>query len=171
MRRITESELLLVSKSNQEKLRNFSDGVQLAERSGLTIRQIQIQAAKDRLALARLQLKDAKLASQNLASSGRAAVSRAYYAMYHAARAASFIAFGGDDHEAHSALSQKFPVDFPDADVWKNRLKDARLERNRADYDPYPRRRSEFHLVAPKMIGEAEEMIKLTREYLRKKSI
>lgn len=171
VRRITESELLLVSKSNQEKLRNFTDGVRLAQRSGRTIKQLQIQAARDRLSLARLQLKDATYAARGAPNFGRAAVSRAYYAMYHAARAASYLSFGGDDHEAHSTLPQKFPSDFPNAEVWKNRLKDARLERNRADYDPYPRGSAEFCLVAPRLISEAKEMIKLTQEYLRQKSI
>ncbi len=68
----------------------------------------------------------------------RVAVGRYYYGMYHAMRAVVYFHVTGDDHEQHSVLPRSMPADFPDADFWKNALKDARLRRNEADYDPYP---------------------------------
>lgn len=166
MATLTESELLLISKSNQDKLKNFSDGAQLVRRSRVSIKQLQVRVAKDRLKLARLQLRDARAATTTTPKLGRTAVSRAYYAMYHAARAATYLSFGGDDHEGHSVLPTKFPADFPNSEVWKNRLKNARLERNRADYDPYPAGDSEFLVICPTLIDEAKELIKVTQQYL-----
>jgi len=167
---LTDSELLLISKSTQDKLRNFADGAQLARRSRSTIKRLQAKVARDRLELAILQLRDAKAAHSGVPKLSRTAVSRAYYAMYHAARAATYISFGGDDHEQHSVLPAKFPPDFPSSDIWRNRLKNARLERNRADYDPYPHGDVDFSVAASTMIQEAADFIKLTKQYLRLKS-
>lgn len=167
---LTDSELLLISKSYEEKLRNFSDGALLARRARKTIKQLQIRVAKDRLTLAKLHLKDAVAASKCLPSMNRAVVSRAYYALYHAARAASYLSLGGDDYEQHSVLPTKFPGDFPNADHWKNRLKEARLERNRADYDPYPGGDADFAATAVRIVGEAKQFIKLSQQYLKLKS-
>lgn len=167
---LTDSELLLISKSNSEKLRNFTDGTQLARRSRRTIKQLQVHVANDRLKLAKLHLNDATAVSKCTPSMNRAVVSRAYYALYHAARASSYISFGGDDHEQHTVLPTKFPADFPDADIWRNRLKDARLERNRADYDPYPSGDVDFAATAVRLVGEAKQFIKLTQSYLKLKS-
>jgi len=170
MPRLSDSELLLISKSSQDKLKNFSDGALLTKRARSTIKKLQVTVAKDRLALAVLQLRDAKAARAGMPTLSRTAVSRAYYAMYHAARAASYVSYGGDDHEQHSVLPTKFPADFPSSDIWKNRLKNARFERNRADYDPYPNGDADFAAAAAILIQEASEFIRLTRQYLRLKS-
>src|SRR5471030_1246615 len=167
---LTDSEFLLISKSDFNKLQNFADGAQLARRSRRTIKQLQALVAKDRLTLAKLHLKDATAVLKCSPSMNRAVVSRAYYALYHAARAASYISFGGDDYEQHTTLPTKFPVDFPDSAVWRNRLKDARLERNRADYDPYPVGDADFSATAVRLVGEAKQFIKLTQSYLKLKS-
>ena len=170
MPRITESELLLVSKANQETLRGFSRGVQLSVRSGRSIQELQARVALDRLKLANLHLKQAITATRSQAPLHRTTVSRAYYAMYHAARAATYLAVGGDDHEQHSVLPTKLPADFPNCDDWKIKLKDARLERNRADYDPYPAGDMDFSVSARDMLLDARLLIKLTRVYLKLKS-
>jgi uncharacterized protein (UPF0332 family) len=171
MATISDSELLLLSKSDQEKLKNFEDGAQLVKRSRVSIKRLQVRVANDRLKLARLQLRDAEAASKMAPQLARTAVSRAYYAMYHAARAATYLSFGGDDHEKHSILPTKLPADFPNSDVWKNKLKNARLERNRADYDPYPLGDMSFLAVHPVLISEAKELIRITKQYLVTKSV
>lgn len=170
MPRITESELLLVSKASQDTLKGFVRGVQLSTRSGRSIQELQARVAMDRLKLANLHLTQAVAASRTHTPLHRTTVSRAYYAMYHAARAATYLAIGGDDHEQHSVLPTKFPADFPDCDIWKNKLKDARLERNRADYDPYPAGDQDFSGSASTMLQDARLLIKQTRIYLRSKS-
>ncbi|MGE8565258.1 MULTISPECIES: HEPN domain-containing protein [Achromobacter] len=170
MPRITENELLLVSKSNQETLRGFARGVQLTTRSGRSIHELQVRVALDRLKLANLHLRQASAAARAKAPHHRATVSRAYYAMYHAARAVTYLAIGGDDHEGHSVLPMKLPADFPDCDEWKNRLKIARLERNRADYDPYPAGDVEFSDSAGELLQNARMLVKLSRAYLHSKT-
>lgn len=170
MPRITENELLLVSKSNQETLKGFVRGAQLTSRSGKTIHELQVHVALDRIKLANLHLKQATAASRAKLPQNRSTVSRAYYAMYHAARAATYISIGGDDHEQHSVLPTKLPADFPNCDEWKNRLKMARLERNRADYDPYPAGDVEFSETAGELLQNARMLVKLARSYLQAKS-
>lgn len=170
MPRITENELLLVSKSNQETLKGFDRGAQLTSRSGKTIHELQVRVALDRIKLANLHLKQASAAARARPSQHRSTVSRAYYAMYHAARAATYISIGGDDHEQHSVLPTKLPADFPNCDEWKNRLKTARLERNRADYDPYPAGDMEFAGSAEELLQNARSLVKLARIYLKSKT-
>ena len=169
MPKITEKELLLVSKSNQDALKGFALGVHLASRSGRSINELQVRVAQDRIKLAGLHLRQAATASRSTPPRHRTTVSRAYYAMYHAARAASYISIGGDDHEQHSVLATKLPGDFPDCNEWKNRLKTARLERNRADYDPYPAGDGDFSGSAGEIMKHARLMLKLARVYLQSK--
>ncbi|MFS2205821.1 HEPN domain-containing protein [Variovorax sp. Varisp36] len=171
MPRITHSELLLISKANQEKLKNFADGVLLSARANRSISQLQWRVAEDRILLARRHLRDAKLASRTMPSLTRAIVSRAYYSMYHAARAATYVYHKGDDHEAHTALATKLPSDFPNCDIWKMRLKEARFDRNRADYDPYPLPDSTFKPIADRLLKEAKELIPLAAKYIKSKKI
>lgn len=171
MSRITDSELLLVSKASAEKLKNFADGASLTARARRTIRQLQIRVATDRVRLARRHLKDAQLARTAATPSPRTVVSRAYYAIYHAARAVTYVHHEGDDHEGHTVLAQKLPPDFPDCDGWKNRIKEARYDRNRADYDPYPASDADFEASGVRLMREAKEMIVLASKYIREKSV
>jgi uncharacterized protein (UPF0332 family) len=169
MARITERELLLVSKANQEKLKNFADGASLTERSKKSIRELQLRVAADRLRLARRHLKDAQTAHDSTRPSARTVVSRAYYSLYHAARAVAYIHHQGDDYEAHAELPQKLPADFPNGDVWKVRIKEARYERNRADYDPYPASDADFQAPSIRLLAEARELIKTASAYIKAK--
>ena len=162
-------DLLFVSKSHKEQLDYLAAGASLVARTGLDVRRLRVKAATDRLTLAGALAKEAK----TLHTSGclrRTVVSRAYYAMYHAARAATFLSYGGDDHEQHTVLPSKLPQDFPDQKRWQNALKNARLERNRADYDPYPRRDDEFEHSAMALLAEAALLVALSRKYVRTKS-
>lgn len=170
MPKATSEELLLVSKSPKDRLDYLALGAHLVGRTGYEIKQLRVKAAVDRLRLAQLFLKDAKGLYASGGNLKRTVVSRAYYSMYHALRAATFIDFGGDDHEQHTVLPQKVPIDFPDCPRWRNALKNARLERNRADYDPYPRKDEQFDQPAKTLIADATELIALTRQYIRTKS-
>ncbi len=58
--------------------------------------------------------------------------------MFQAARAVIFVTRPGDDKNEHSELPKHLPKDFPSRSAWSNELKNARLLRNDADYDPYP---------------------------------
>jgi len=73
-----------------------------------------------------------------LASHFRSAISRYYYAMYHAGRAIVFATEHGDDYERHSEMPRHLPPGLSDRSHWEAALTDARLLRNQADYDPYP---------------------------------
>ena len=68
----------------------------------------------------------------------RSAISRYYYAMYHASRAIVFAESQGDDHERHQALPRNLPGGWADRPTRESELTDARLLRNQADYDVYP---------------------------------
>lgn len=65
----------------------------------------------------------------------RSAISRHYYAMYHAARAIVFAENKGDDHERHNILPRNLPSTLPDSATRESELTDAHLLRNQADYD------------------------------------
>jgi hypothetical protein len=89
--------------------------------------------------------------------------------MYHAFRATVFFVHGGDDHEEHSKLPSGIPPDFPGRANWENDLKNARLDRNRADYDPYPKNDLMFKPTATQLIKKAEDLLPIVRSYLKTK--
>ncbi|WP_343592029.1 HEPN domain-containing protein [Paracidovorax wautersii] len=169
MATITEHELLLISKAKSEKLRNYAEGVSLTQRSGKSIEKLRSVVITDRMRLARAQLQDAVFAARKDHPRYRTAISRAYYAMYHAARAVTYLSHGGDDHEEHSALPKNLPPDFPEVEIWRNKLKNARLERNKADYDPYPKQNTYYEQSYETIITDAKLMIKITQQYIKER--
>lgn len=94
------------------------------------------QVVSDRLKFAgeHLGTGDQLLAIQQFRSS----ISRHYYAMYHAARAVVFAVEQGDDHERHNLLPRHLPQNMTNVAQYEVALTDARLLRNKADYDIYP---------------------------------
>ena len=104
---------------------------------GFTTTNLIKQVVSDRLELAGSHLRTADTLAQ--ATLYRSAISRNYYSMYHAARAIVFGYHKGDDYQRHSVLPTHLPPPLPNASRWKNELDDARLVRNMADYDLYPR--------------------------------
>lgn len=170
MPKISSEDLLFVSKSPRARLEFLAAGASLVARTGYEVKQLRVKAAFDRLQLANSFLKEAKSLYRGGRHLRRTVVSRAYYSMYHALRSATFIYYGGDDHEQHTVLATKLPNDFPDKAKWENSLKSARLERNRADYDPYPRRDQQFEKTAQDVIADATALIVITRDYIRSKS-
>lgn len=170
MPKASSNDLLFISKSPKERLDYLAAGASLVARTGYDLRQLRSKAARDRLQLAASFLREAKALYRGGQHLRRTVVSRAYYAMYHALRSATFLGHGGDDHEQHTVLPSKLPVDFPDHKKWQNALKNARLERNRADYDPYPRQDEHFEQAAEAVLADATELIALAREYVRSRT-
>ncbi|MFC4562708.1 HEPN domain-containing protein [Nocardiopsis mangrovi] len=94
------------------------------------------QVVADRLLLAGEHLRSGDYLLRHLQY--RSAISRHYYAMYHAARAIVFAENRGDDYERHNILARNLPSALPRSADRESELTDARLLRNQADYDAYP---------------------------------
>lgn len=169
MPRATGKDLLFVSKGSKDHLNTLAAGASLVERTGYSIKTLRSKAVNDRLKLARSILESAENSISQPTPSFRTGVSRAYYAMYHIARAVSYFAHDGDDHQEHSKLPGKIPTDFPSRSRWENDLKRARLERNRADYDPYPKNDRQFEDTAQDLVQHARDLMPAARRYLRRK--
>lgn len=99
----------------------------------------------------------------------RLAVTRFYYAMYHAMRAVVFLEYDGDDYEDHRTLHTKPVGALPAASQWQNKLKNARTFRNQADYDPYPRSDAAWRPTALELRQDSIELLALSRTYLNAK--
>jgi uncharacterized protein (UPF0332 family) len=169
MPRASAHDLLLVSKSHKKTIDLWKAGASLEERTGYEIDVLRSKATVDRIALSQRLRLAAKAAVKGTTPSFRSATSRSYYSMYHALRATAFFVHEGDDHEEHSKLPSGIPADFPDRANWENDLKNARYERNRADYDPYPKNDLMFRTVAVELISKAEALLPVVRSYLKKK--
>ena len=120
------------------------------------------QIVSDRLELAGSHLRTADSLSQSAAH--RSAISRYYYAMYHAARAICFGYHRGDDFQRHSRLPNNLPPTLTDNVRWTQELHSARLVRNMADYDLYPSALADWEgdavalaIVAPEFLGTCED--------------
>jgi len=68
--------------------------------------------------------------------------------MYHALRACAFLFHEGDDYQEHSKLPLQIPKDFDVGIDWQNKLKKARLARNKADYEAYPKSDRAWETIA-----------------------
>ncbi len=161
------NDVLFVSKSDRKKLELLISGASLEKRTGYSIEVLVSKATADRLELSQQLRRAAEAAGRR--RDFRSATSRAYYSMYHALRATAFFSHRGDDHEEHVRLPQGIPADFPDRARWENDLKGARLDRNRADYDPYPKNDLMFKTTAFELIRKAQDLWPVVRSYLKKK--
>lgn len=169
MPRARAKDLLLVSKSPKKTIDLFKAGASLQARTGYEIDVLRSKATVDRIELSQRLCLAAKAATNGANASFRSATSRAYYSMYHALRATAYFVHQGDDHEEHTKLPSGIPRDFPGRAAWENDLKGARLERNRADYDPYPKNDLMFKSIALDLIKKAEDLSPVVRSYLKKK--
>jgi uncharacterized protein (UPF0332 family) len=165
-RRKTE-QLRVFATTRKRDLDRFDQAVMLQELFRCSIRELRLRVVKDRIGLAMQCLTAAKRAIKHRPISYRLVIGRSYYAMYHAARAVVFLSHGGDDHEAHDKLPGQLPNDFADRANWENILKSARLDRNRADYDPYPKKDAAFRQAAFETCRAAQDLIQECRSYLR----
>lgn len=167
--KLSPKHLLQVAKADIKTINSFRLGVHFHKTSGLAIDDLLGNAAKDRLLLAQRTLSNAQWAITPPSPMHRLALARAYYSMYHAARAVVYYVEAGDDHEAHTELPKHIPKDFPDRSHWENEIKTARLERNRADYDPYPRGDRPFTAYARTTLTSAEIFLPIAKQYLIRK--
>jgi uncharacterized protein (UPF0332 family) len=155
-----------ISQAKAECVQNWKEGVSLETASGKTIEGLLCYVAADRWRLAYGMRKHANRLLTNSPPQYRSSVSRYYYCMYHALRACAFIHHKGDDFEEHSVLPLKLPGDFDPGGNWQNRLKNARLLRNRADYDAYPKSDKAWGRDALAIRSEANEVLFKARVYL-----
>lgn len=93
-------------------------------------------------------------------------MSRYYYCLYHATRACAFIYHKGDDFEEHSVLPLNLPKDFDPGTNWQNKLKNARLLRNRADYEAYPKSDRAWRRHAGIIKIDGDELLSKAKIYL-----
>ncbi|SRR6266851_1616488 len=166
---LPNNHLLLISKGDAKTIGHLGFGMHVLTVSGLGIDQLVENATKDRVKLAQENLRYSRRAMNLPQPMYRVALARAYYAMYHAARTVVFFIERGDDYEAHLKLPKHIPKDFPNRNQWENDLKTARLERNRADYDPYPKSDRAFGPVASSTLLTAESFLPIARGYLVRK--
>lgn len=159
--------LLKVSKAKKGLIDQWLHGVQLEISTGERLEDLRRRATSDRWRLAY----DCRRRANRLMASNppqyRDAISRYYYAMYHAMRAITFLAHGGDDFQRHEDLPANAPPDFRDHDIWANSLKNARDLRNRADYDPYPKANVPWRAEAEVLQQQTADLIVRCRSYLR----
>lgn len=159
--------LLRVAKAKKSLLESWHEGVSLQTATGRSLDELRQRVTSDRVDLAaRLARRARLLMDQRM---NRDAISRAYYSMYHSWRAMSFFETPGDDNDDHVELPKFQPHGFPNVELWQNRLKVARVARNRADYDAYPKAESAWYNDAASLCGDADELLRLCRRHLRGK--
>ena len=162
----TEEQLLRVVQARINELRLWNEGVYLETTTGIPLAELHDRAVVDRLVLAERFLSAAGSLMRTRPPRYRDAISRYYYAMYHSVRAATLYHYNGDDHEEHSTLQKMVPPDLPDVEKWKNALKNARLRRNSADYDPYPAHEAAWRAQAAQLRTESTDLVGVVRAYL-----
>jgi uncharacterized protein (UPF0332 family) len=160
-----------IAKATKAGLAQYKRGIYIEKATGHKIDDLTLQACKARLALAKRFLDYASGAMKLHPNASRLAIGRSYYAMYHAARAVVFFHFGGDDHQEHATLPAHLPPDFPQVAIWQNALRLARLERNRVDYDPYPKSEKAYAATAQTTFGDCAAFLRESRKYLIKKGV
>ena len=164
-----EHSLHRVSKASAQDLERLKEGVYHESSTSRSIDDLREQAVADRLRLGDSFLSAGSAFLRKRPAENRAAVGRFYYAMYHYMRAVVFFSTLGDDFQEHSKLPMHIPSDFPAVSSWANRLKDARLHRNEADYDAYPSADADFRLIAKNLEQYAQALTTDAYNYLRSK--
>jgi len=165
---LQRSRLKMVAEATSVRVKTWKEGVALERDSRKPIANLLCRVAADRWALAyRLRAQANQLFG---AHHYRSAISRYYYSMYHSMRASVFIHHEGDDHEKHSDLPLHIPPGFdPTATDWQTKLKDARLLRNRVDYESYPKSENAWKKDAHTIRQDANLLLTVSRQYLMSK--
>ncbi|MDQ4501303.1 hypothetical protein [Sinomonas sp. ASV322] len=165
-----ELRLLRLSKLASRDVALLSEGASMVADLSMSIADARSKISADRILLAEQFIAMADRMARSRADMSRAAIARYYYAMYHSMRAVAFFHFNGDDFEAHATLHQKgIPKDYPNASAAANSLRDARLLRNEADYDPYPQMDAYFRDAAKRISQTARDFVAKARQYLLNK--
>jgi len=160
--------LVRVTKAKKNDVERWKEGRHL-ETSGRTVEELVDRAVADRYEFAIQFFRTAERAFSDRRPMYRLAVSRYYYSMYHALRAAAYKHHGGDDHEEHRTLPGKIPDDMPNYALLGNTLKNARERRNAADYEPYPKSNLAWEVDAADLRDSARMVLNEVRTYLRAK--
>lgn len=155
--------------AHKDLLSNWREGVSIEDRTGAEIQELFERVVADRMDLAYRCRRSGKRVLDSAPPMYRDAIGRFYYAMYHSMRAVVYFVNRGDDFEAHSELPQRVPDDFPNVSTWKNSLKNARENRNRADYDASPKAENAWRSMAVQLESDADSLLPLARQYLRQK--
>lgn len=166
---VPEATLLRISKADKAFLLNLSEGVHIESSTSHTINELKHRTCADRLVLAEVMIEAGNKLLRSRPAMYRSAIGRYYYAMYHATRATVYFDHGGDDHEKHSDLPAHLPHGFPAHAIWRNELKNAREQRNQADYDPYPANGRSFRTNALDLSVKAPTLVNECRSYLKGK--
>src|SRR5262245_25962934 len=106
-----QQRLIRIGKAPKELLEHWTEGANLVSDFGVSIEQLRYKATVERFQLALGHRKEGRRLWKLVSPPYRAIVSRYYYVMYHAMRAACFLHHSGDDFEAHSKLPQNIPAD------------------------------------------------------------
>src|SRR4051794_2643549 len=115
MARFADPQILQrVAEVPQKRLLDWSEGVSLERRSAHTLDELRHRSTVDRLELATACRRRARLLLEVQPPLYRDAISRFYYATYHALRAVVYFAEKGDDYNGHTELQQRVPGDLPD---------------------------------------------------------
>lgn len=159
--------LLRIASATETQLNDWAYGVWAEKDSGRTISELRDRVVSDRLALAERFRISAQRCLTATPPMYRDSVSRSYYAMYHAARALLYFQTPGDDFQAHELFWKHVPEDLGEIANVRNHLKTARLRRNEADYDPYPKSDSAFKNVAVDQASLAARFLRAVRNTLQ----
>ncbi len=163
---LTPGRLVRVAQAKSDCIKNWKEGASLENDSGRNIDYLLCHVAADRWKLAYSFRTQANKLFTIDQPQFRSAVSRYYYCMYHAMRACAFLYHQGDDYESHSNLPLNIPTDFDPPTDWQNKLKNARLLRNRADYEAYPRSDAAWRKHAVTIKADADRLLATARAYL-----
>jgi uncharacterized protein (UPF0332 family) len=171
MANTNEADLRFLCALPKVRIMDLKCGCSLVQRTGNTVDDLLAEVVVDRLRLAAEMHREAELALTRTTPSYRNAISRAYYSMYQTIRGIVFYTNHGDDYETHSELPKHLPRDFPAREYWENNLKNARLERNHADYEPYPRDDGAFEVSAKTVFQASQQLYIVAQSYLRTKGL
>jgi uncharacterized protein (UPF0332 family) len=166
---LRDDRLNRLAKAANKQIKDWEEGVSLQNDSGQTISQLISNAAADRWRFAYEHRHNANKLLRSKPPLYRSAISRYYYSMYHAIRACVFVSHGGDDHQEHRELPLYIPRDFPPEPNWQNMLRNARVLRNRADYEPYPKSNIAWKQDAFDLKTDADLFLSTARAYLQTK--
>ncbi len=165
---LPQARLKRIAEASCECVKIWKEGVSLEKDSGKRIQILLCATAADRWKLGYVFRAQANtfFATQQF----RSAISRYYYSMYHTMRACVFIHHEGDDHEKHSELPLHIPPTLDPAGTdWQTKLKDARLLRNRVDYEAYPKSENAWRRNAITIRADANQLVIVSRSYLKLK--
>ena len=166
---LPNNRLIRLTEATNKQINDWKEGISLQNESRRTIPELINKAAADRWYFAYEHRHNANKLLSSKPPLYRSAISRYYYSMYHAMRACVFVSHEGDDHQEHGKLPLHIPGDFPSGANWQNMLRNARVLRNRADYEPYPKSNIAWKQDALDLKQDADLFLSTTRTYLQNK--